>query len=379
MGAIDVDLTLHIHPKNHCIEISVIGSLINATAHDLDRLLRETIRNPQWETICLDLSQLGEMDTAGAIVLLTGQRLIEQSGRTFQLLHLPVQFRELIELVVPEIARQTSATARHKPTPILDKIGSVSLLLFQDMRQFFTFVGEFTVEILQSLRRPARVRWKDVFFYMERAGVDAIPIVSLLALLLGLILAFQAAIQLRQFGANIFVADLVGVSITRELGPLIAAIIVAGRSGSAFAAEIGTMKVSEEVAALEIMGFNPMRFLVIPKVMALLIMLPCLTLLANTVGILGGLIVGILQLDLSVTHYIQETRQALMLTDIVTGVIKSGIFAVIIAGIGCFRGLQVTTDAESVGRYTTSAVVSGIFFIILSDAAFTVMFYILGI
>jgi len=230
------------------------------------------------------------------------------------------------------------------------------------------------VGLVSACRCPRKVRWNDTIIYMVRTGVDAVPIVALISLLVGMISGFQAAIQLRKFGANIFVADLVGLAQVRELGPLITAIIVAGRSGSAFAAEIGTMKVSEEVDALSTMGLDITRFLTVPKMLALLLTLPTLTLLSDAMGILGGLIVGVTAVDLTVTQYLRETTAAMGLFDVFSGFIKSIAFAFLVAGIGCMRGFQVKGGAEGVGMATTSAVVSGIFLIIMADAVFTILF-----
>jgi phospholipid/cholesterol/gamma-HCH transport system permease protein len=202
------------------------------------------------------------------------------------------------------------------------------------------------------------------------------PIVFLLSFLVGMVMAFQAAVQLRQFGANIYVADLLSLAMTRELGPVFTAVILAGRSGSAFAAEIGTMKVNEEVDALTVMGFDITSFLVLPKILALAICGPLLTILANASGILGGVVVGVLSLDLTAASFLEETYQILSLRDILSGLIKSVVFALLVALIGCLRGLQVDKGADSVGRQTTSAVVSGILLIILADAVFTILFHV---
>jgi len=209
---------------------------------------------------------------------------------------------------------------------------------------------------------------------MKRAGVEGLPIVGLINFLLGLIIAFMSSLQLKQFGANIYVASLVGVAMVSELGPIMTAIIVAGRSGSAFAAEIGTMKVNEEVDALVTMGFDPTRFLAIPKVLAAMLVVPVLTLYADFFGIAGGLVVGVLGLDLTVYTYIQETMKVLTIASIVKSMIKSVVFAMLISGIGCQRGFQVRGGAEAVGSATTSAVVAAIFLIIVMDSAFAILF-----
>jgi phospholipid/cholesterol/gamma-HCH transport system permease protein len=209
---------------------------------------------------------------------------------------------------------------------------------------------------------------------MKKIGVDCLPILCLISFLLGLIIAFMSSLQLRQFGAYAYVASLVAIAMVRELGPIITAIMVAGRSGSAFAAEIGTMKVNEEVDALITMGFNPIRFLAVPKVFAAVMVVPFLTLFSDLFGIVGGLAVGIYGLDLTFRTYNDYASWALTAFDIITGMIKSVVFALLIAGIGCQRGFQVSGGAEAVGDATTSSVVSAIFLIIVADSTFAVIF-----
>lgn len=219
------------------------------------------------------------------------------------------------------------------------------------------------------------LRWKSSVEQMVLVGVNSIPIVAILSLLVGMILALQGAYVLRDFGATLYVADLVGVTMTRELAPVIVAVILAGRSGSAFAAEIGTMKVSEEVDALITIGLNPTKFLVIPKLLAIMIMQPCLTLIADVVSMLGGMATATLLLDVEWARYLNRTREALILQDIVTGLIKAVVFAVIIAIVGCYEGFQVEGGAESVGIHTTASVVKSVFFIIIADLIVTTFFF----
>lgn len=209
-------------------------------------------------------------------------------------------------------------------------------------------------------------------------GVRALPILSLITFFIGLILALQAAYELRRFGAINFVSTAVAISMTRELGPLITAIVVIGRSGSAFAAEIGTMKVTEEIDALETMAISPIQFLVAPKFLAMAIMLPCLTIWANTMGILGGSLFGVAQADFTLVRYIQSSIDSLFMRDIITGLIKSVMFGITITAVGCQEGLSTGTGAEQVGRSTTRAVVMSIFLVILVDLVFTVLFFFVG-
>jgi phospholipid/cholesterol/gamma-HCH transport system permease protein len=221
------------------------------------------------------------------------------------------------------------------------------------------------------------LRVGSAFDEMVKVGVTAIPIVVLISFSIGLILAMQAAYQLEQFGATIFTADLVAVAQTRELGPLMTAIIVAGRSGSGIAAEIGTMKVGEEIEALQSMGFNPIKFLVVPKLLALAVMVPCLTIISDLIGIAGGTSIAVLSLNLGLTRYLNRTLFALVFKDLITGLIKSLVFAGLIGLTGCYMGFMVEGGAEGVGRRTTQSVVVSIFLIILADAFFTLIFYYL--
>jgi phospholipid/cholesterol/gamma-HCH transport system permease protein len=253
-------------------------------------------------------------------------------------------------------------------------VGGATLKILNDFISVMTFLGELLAALFYSLLHPRSVRWEDVLFYMKRTGVEGLAIVGLINFLLGLIIAFMSSLQLKQFGANIYVASLVGVAMVSELGPIMTAIIVAGRSGSAFAAEIGTMKVNEEVDALVAMGFDPIRFLAVPKVLAAMIVVPILTLYADFFGVGGGLVVGVLGLDLTVYTYVQETMKVISITAIVKSLIKSVVFAAVIAGIGCQRGFQVRGGAEAVGALTTSAVVAAIFLTIVIDSAFAILF-----
>jgi len=223
--------------------------------------------------------------------------------------------------------------------------------------------------------RDKRVRWQSTIEQMVRMGYDSVPIVCTIAFFVGLILAMQSAYQLKRFGATIFVADLVAVSVIRELGPLLTAIIIAGRSGSAIAAEIGTMKVGEEIDALRTMGLSHVNFLFVPRMVALLLVLPCLTILADAIGIFGGYLLSISTLDFSSTRYLRQTTSALVLKDLLTGLVKSGFFALIIAVVGCYQGITTEGGAAGVGKATTSSVVTSIFLIIAADVFFTALFY----
>lgn len=268
---------------------------------------------------------------------------------------------------------------KRRPESALAQIGRETARFLAGVQGVLGFFGDVMVAAAQLLKAPRSANWREVPHVMDRTGVDAVPIVVLINFLIGLVMGFQGAIQLKQFGANIFVADLVGVSITRELGPLMTAIIVCGRSGAAFAAELGTMKVSEEIDALRTMGFGPLRYLVLPRTVGLILVLPALTLLGDFVGILGGLTVGLLSLDLTLEGYINETMKAVTVWDVYSGVLKSVVFGLAIALISCQQGFAASGGAEGVGHRTTSAVVATLFSLILIDAGFTVLFHGFGL
>jgi phospholipid/cholesterol/gamma-HCH transport system permease protein len=265
---------------------------------------------------------------------------------------------------------------RRRPKSALDQLGEGTLGFFKSVREVLGFFGDMILAFLGLLREPRTGNWKEIPHLMERTGADAVPIVILINFLVGFVMAFQGAVQLKQFGANIFVADLVGLSVVRELGPLMTAIIVCGRSGAAFAAELGSMKVAEEIDALRTMGFGPIRYLVLPRTVALMLVVPMLTLLADLVAIGGGLVVGVMSLDLTVTAYLGETQKALGVWDVFSGVLKSVVYALAIALISCQQGFAASGGAEGVGRRTTSSVVSILCCLILIDAGFTALFYV---
>lgn len=325
-------------------------------------------------SVRLDLSNVDYFDSGGGAVLLGLREQLTKQGTELVLAASTPAIDGLLSLLDEQHVHVHTTPATKKDSPV-ERIGAAAMKFGKDARELISFTGEVILGLRSAAADPLRMRWRETWHYMERAGVDGLPIVSLISFLMGVITAFQAAIQLTQFGADIYIANLVGLSIVRELGPLMTAIIAAGRSGAAFAAEIGTMKVSDEVDALETMGLDRTRFLVTPKVLALLFMLPCLTLYADAIGILGGLTVATMWLELPAQVYIQQLQRVLVPWDIISGLVKSVAFALLISGVGCLRGLQAKTGAESVGRITTSAIVAGIFLIIVADAIFTVMFH----
>ena len=341
------------------------------------RLLEEMMTRVEGapRAVVLDLSNVDYFDSGGGAVLIALRHRLAHTGTELRIAKSTPAVDGFLSLVDQEALLQPPPPPLVRSVSLTNRIGGETLKLLSDLRELVLFTGELILGLRDAVLHPTRLRRRETWLYMERTGLDAVPIVALISFLMGLITAFQAAVQLTQFGADIYVANLVGLSIVRELGPLMTAIIAAGRSGAAFAAEIGTMKVSEEIDALTTMGLDRTRFLVTPKVLSLLIMLPCLTLCADLVGILGGLTVSVAGLDLPAQVYIRQTRIAVSIWDLSSGLIKSVAFAILVAGIGCLRGFEARGGAESVGRITTSAIVAGIFLIIVTDAVFTVLFH----
>lgn len=253
-------------------------------------------------------------------------------------------------------------------------IGNAACHIADDIYNLLSFTGDLALALYSAARNPRRIKWKSTLYYMDCCGTDAVPIICLLGMLVGVILAFQAIVQLTNYGVSAYVVKLVGTTIVRELGPLITAIVLAGRSGSAYAAELGTMKASEEIDALHTMGMDPSRFLIVPKVIALVAVMPLLTILADVSGIIGGMLITCAQIKITVAEYYFQTIDVVTPMGIFQGLLKSVVFALIISAIGCQKGLEAERDAQGVGRASTSAVVSAIFIIVIADAVITAMF-----
>lgn len=310
-------------------------------------------------------------------MLLELQCQSERQGRSCQILGLAPDYQALLGMFdhseFKEIKPCPPVTA-HLP----QQVGEAAVNFWKDLQGLVSFIGELACALVAAARHPGKVRWADALVVAENAGVNALPIVALISFLIGLIMAFQSAIPMRQFGAEIYVADLVALSMLRELGPLMTAIILAGRSGSAFAAELGTMKVNEEIDALTTMGLDPVRFLVVTRVLAAVAMTPLLTMFSNVMGLVGGGVV-FLSFDFPLVTYMNQVRAALVMSDLLGGLVKSFVFGILVAGIGCLRGLQTKSGASAVGLSTTRAVVSGIVLIVVADGIFSVVFFYLDI
>ena len=334
--------------------------------------------NPRVRRIAFETQEITAWDS-GLLTFLT--KLVNQSAQGQIELDregLPSGVRRLLSLAeaVPE---KKGARTEAVQTSFVERVGRSFIDSEQSLLEMLTFFGEVTLTFVKLLRMKARYRTSDLMLLIQECGAQALPIVTLISFLVGVILAFVGAIQLAQFGAQIYVADLVGIAMVRDMGAMMTGIIMAGRTGAAFAAQLGTMKVTQEIDAFTTMGFSPLEFLVLPRMIALILMMPLLALYSDLVGILGGAAVGLGMLDLSATTYFRETMHAINLTDFFGGVFKSAVYGVLIALSGCLRGLECGSSSSAVGDATTSAVVTGIVFIIATCGIFSVIFYALGI
>ncbi len=341
-------------------------------------IVAELDARPGTQRVAYETSRLTHWDS-GLISFLTGvAEICRARGITEYRSGLPSGLKRLLELAeaVPEKKGARSAAAR---ISFFERVGNLALGYGLSVGEFLDFLGELTVAFGKYLRAKARYRRIDLLEVIQECGPNAVGIVMLIAFLVGVILAFMGAVQLSQFGASIYVADLVGIGMVRDMAAMMTAIIMSGRTGAAFAAKLGTMKVTQEIDALTTMGISPLEFLVLPRVLALVLMMPLLCLFADLVGILGGMFVGVTMLDLSAGSYLRETISTLTLTNLFGGIIKGTFYGVLIAIAGCLRGFQCGNSSSAVGDAATQAVVMAIVMIVVACGMFAVVFNFLGI
>ena len=370
---------INVSHKEHALEVSIVGDwVLDAETPALEPVLMQLDDSKDIKRLIFSTEALGRWDSLLMTELI---RLVDygaKQGIEVDVTTLPEGIQGLLSLVyaVPERA---GARRQETKIPWLEVIGKGGIRIFRDSQAIVAFIGETALGIFALTRGKARFRWVDLWRYIQDCGPSALPIVSLISLLVGLILAFVGAVQLALFGAQIFIADLVGLGMTREMGGLMAAIIMSGRTGAAFAAQLGTMQVNSEIDALKTMGFKPMEFLVLPRIMALVLIMPLLCLYADLMGIIGGALVTVSFFDVSLVEYLNRTANAVHIPDFSIGVFKCAVFGVLIALSGCMRGMQCGRSASAVGDAATSAVVTGIVFIVIADSLMTVMCNRLGI
>lgn len=358
--------------------LSLSGVLDAYSIHDVWPAAREAVRGAAGRQVIVDATAVDYCDGAGIALLVDLMRTPHTAGtRGVEVRNLRPEFQALLDPFDPQVLAEP-VHAQPKRRRAIEEIGYHASRIGRDLREQVAFVGATAAALAHAVRHPTRVRWGDVWLISERVGVDALPIVALISFLMGLIIAFESAVPMKRFGAEIFVADLVGLSMLRELAPLMTAILLAGRSGAAFAAEIGTMQVNQEIDALTTMGLDPVRFLVVTRVLAALLMTPVLTLFADLVGLIGGAIT-MQTFGIPYVTFVHEVESIVDFPDFMAGFVKAFVFAVLIAAIGCLRGLQTTTGASAVGNAATRAVVSGIILIVIVDGIFSVIYYVLDI
>ncbi|TMH37527.1 MAG: MlaE family lipid ABC transporter permease subunit [Betaproteobacteria bacterium] len=338
---------------------------------------RAEVQRMRDRRIVIDATAVDYCDGGGVAMLVDLLRQERPPTAPVVVRGLKREFQTLLDQFDPASLRAPAGAPPERLRSV-EEIGRAALIVERDIVTQIAFIGETSSAIWYAIRNPHRVRWKDVWYTCEQVGVNALPIVALISFLLGLIIAFQSAVPMRQYGAELFVADLVGLSILRELGPLMTAILLAGRSGAAFAAEIGTMKVNEELNALTTMGLDPVRFLVVTRIIAALLTVPLLTLFADVIGIFGGA-VTMVSFNIPILAYLREIDTLVDVKDLWAGLAKAPAFAILIAGIGCLRGLQTQSGASAVGISATRAVVSGIILLVVVDGIYAFIYYLLDI
>ena len=365
-------------PTDDTLRVRLTGNwIIGNEMPSANEVQKQVESGPQIKRITFDTQELTGWDSTLLTFLI---KIIGQGSRnqiTTDREGLPKGVRRLLELASAVPEKKT-----HKETirePFLSRIGASAINFKLSVDEVLAFIGDIFLAFIRLLQGKARFRRSDLSLIIQDCGAQALPIVSLISFLVGLILAFVGAVQLKMFGAQIYVADLVGIAMVREMGAMMTGIIMAGRTGAAFAAQLGTMQVNEEIDALTTMGISPMEFLVLPRMLALVLMMPLLCLYADLVGILGGVVVGIGMLDLSFTQYFHQTQAALDLTNFALGIFKGTFYGILIALFGCLRGMQCGRSASAVGIAATSAVVTAIVAIIVSDGIFAVICDVLSI
>lgn len=343
-----------------------------ANIPDLEKKLDTTSFGNRGEII-IDGSAITKMDSAGAWFLSSWVKKLTQQGYQPRLENFSKEHQALLTLVQKRLKEQ-STLPEIKPLNIVAKIGKNVLYQLKEMTEFLAFTGKLSLEALRVILNPLRWRWNALAGVIDKNGSQALPIIALLSFMIGVVITYQMGVQLRSYGANIFIVDLLGLSVLREFGPLITAIMIAGRTGSSYTAQLGLMKVNQEVDALDTMGVPPGEILLLPRIIGLVIALPLLTIWADIFGVIGGMVMANNMLNITWYDFLHRFQHVIPLRALIIGLGKAPVFALIISSVGCFYGMQVQGSADSVGKNTTRSVVWGIFFIIVADAIFSIVF-----
>ncbi len=358
--------------------IEIAGSVIHCRGRwtlqnlaDLERQIR-ALQWPEVVALTYDASHVTAMDTGGAVLLQETITDGRHRGQQLSLRGLQQEFEKLLQLAGIQAKAMVSGPSASRPGWI-ERLGQAAWQQLESGARGLAFLGESTVAFLHAARHPRSIRWRSLLRVLHMDGVNALPITGLLTFLIGVVIAYQGAEQLKKFGTNIFIVDLIGISLLREIAPLIVAILIAGRSGSAYAAEIGTMKVTEELDAVRTLGISPMSLLVLPRTLALVIALPLLTVYADVMGVFGGMLIASGQLSVSFAEFVTRFEEAVAVRHFLIGIGKAPFFAVIIALVGCYQGFQIRGGVDDVGRHTTISVVQGIFLVIIFDAICSIL------
>jgi phospholipid/cholesterol/gamma-HCH transport system permease protein len=362
------------------LRLSAGGAWIVRDAARLDKLLADLRPDDAPEAV-IDGSAVTQLDSSGGWLLVRTKRALEKAGKRVSSFTLPEVYSPLIDTIEKEhTAPPVVMERRHGLIPLLDRIGRATVATGRQGYRMLGYLGRFTIEFMEAMLLPrSNLRVAALVHQIEEVGINALPIVGLLAFLIGIVVAYQGADQLRRFNAEILTINLLGAGILRELGGLVTAIIIAGRSGSAFTAQIGSMRVNEEIDALQTIGINTFDVLVLPRVIGLLIALPFLTFYADVMAMIGGAVMCYFDLGITVPVYMRHLHDAVTLNTFLVGIIKAPVFAIVIGLVGCFEGFQVESNAASVGKLTTRSVVEAVFLVIVLDAGFSILFSLLKI
>ena len=368
----------YVHPslkqENNTLVISGAWLTPHLANDNLSNLPRSPLAT---DNLTIDCTQITALDTNGALLLSRYFQILSAQHITYVLTGLDERYQHLLDLI--DSNPVVSVPSKQNLLTFIPRVGGAALLAKSQILRFIAFLGEISLGLWTWVQHPRQIRWRAMCHAVDATGYQAMAIVSLLSFLIGVVLCYQMGMQLDQYGASIYVVDLLGISILREFAPLLTAIIVAGRTGSSFAAQIGTMKLNQEIDALQTMGLSPVNLLVLPKLTGLMIALPLLSVLSMFTGIIGGMFMAKWLFSISYLDFITRFGSVISLKMLVLGLIKTPIFAIFIAAIGCFQGFQVSHSAQSVGERTTTSVVQGIFMIIVIDALFSIIYSKLGL